>query len=127
MNLLDFLVFGIPAAICALVTNHDNLRNTEVHLPTGECGAGLLDPLQDTIYVMKVVPDEASNAGILGNDFIIETVQASHAWDGVHLRRKVGEGSGSIPSVSVCLVPSRRTPYVDVVHEGSGDLRLPVE
>ena len=72
---------------------------------------------------MKVVPDETLDAGILGKDFIIETVQAGHAWDGVCLRRRLGEGSGSIPSVSVCLISSRWTPDVDIIHEGSSDLQ----
>ena len=120
---MNFLVFGILAIICALMTDRNHLWNTEVHLPTRDCGASLLDPLQDTIYIMKVVPDEALNAGIWGKDFITETVRAGRAWDGVGLRRRLGEGSsGSIPSVSVRLVSGRLSPYVDVVPEGSGDL-----
>ena len=58
---------------------------------------------------MKVVPDETSNARILGKDFIIKTVWAGCAWEGVCLRRRLGEGSGSVPSVSVHLISSRWT------------------
>ena len=76
-------------------------RHVRAYKRARQGGASLLDPLQDTIYVMKVVPDEALNAGILGKDFIIETVRAGRAWNGVCLRRRLSEGSGSIPSVSV--------------------------
>jgi len=56
------------------MTHSHNLWYTDVHFPARECSSRLLDMLEDTVYVVEVLPSELTNPSIFGNNIKMITI-----------------------------------------------------
>ena len=57
--------------ISAFVPYGDDLGYADLHLPSGEGTTGFLDPLEDPIDIVHVLPDEPTDPKIVLDDLII--------------------------------------------------------
>src|SRR5487761_1177110 len=99
-DLVDLGVIGNAAVVIALVSEDDYFGDCYEQLLGRNCGSGASEAVEDAVYIVKVLPDEAAHLIVLGD---------------------------CLESAVVGLVASRRPFDAAVVHKGPrdiGDLRL---